>query len=57
VEHGKAPEAIPARTKADTTILQHELPLCPYPRQARYSGFGQVNDGANWQCADPEGKS
>ena len=56
VEHGKAPEAIPARTKADATITPHELPLCPYPRQARFSGFGQPHDGANWRCADPDAK-
>lgn len=56
VERGKAPDAILARTKADTTIAPHELPLCPYPRQARFSGFGQANDAANWKCADPETK-
>jgi feruloyl esterase len=55
-EQGKAPEVIPARTKADTTIAPHELPLCPYPRQARFSGFGQANDAANWKCAEPVGK-
>lgn len=52
VERGKPPEAIPARTKADTTLAPHEMPLCPYPRQARFSGFGQPHDGANWRCAD-----
>lgn len=56
VEHGKPPEAIPARTKADATVVPHELPLCPYPHQARFSGFGQPHDGANWKCADPDGK-
>lgn len=56
VEHGKAPDAIPARTKADATVTPHELPLCPYPRQARFSGFGQPHDGANWRCADPDAK-
>lgn len=56
VEHAKAPDAITARTKADATIVPHELPLCPYPRQAKFSGFGQPNDGANWQCADVDGK-
>lgn len=56
VEHGKPPEAIAARTKADATVTPHEIPLCPYPRQARFSGFGQPHDGANWRCADPAGK-
>lgn len=53
VEQGKAPEAIPATTKADPTIAPHALPLCPYPRQARFSGQGQPTDAANWRCADP----
>jgi feruloyl esterase len=52
VEHGKAPDAIPASTKADSSAL-HSLPLCPYPRQARYSGSGAVTDAANWTCAAP----
>jgi feruloyl esterase len=50
VEHGKAPDAIPASTKPDSAT-PHSLPLCPYPRQARYSGNGAVTDAANWQCA------
>jgi feruloyl esterase len=49
VEHGKAPDAIPAATKADSAT-PHSLPLCPYPRQARYSGNGTVTDPANWRC-------
>jgi feruloyl esterase len=50
VEHGKAPDAIPASTKSDSTA-PHSLPLCPYPRQARYSGSGALTDAANWACA------
>jgi feruloyl esterase len=49
-EHGKAPDAIPASTKSDSAA-PHSLPLCPYPRQARYSGSGAVTDAANWACA------
>jgi feruloyl esterase len=52
VEQGKAPDAIPASTKADSSTL-HSLPLCPYPRQARFSGNGAVTDAANWACAAP----
>jgi feruloyl esterase len=52
VEHGKAPEAIAARTKPDAAA-QHSLPLCPYPQQARYSGTGVLDDAANWKCAAP----
>jgi hypothetical protein len=28
-------------------------PLCPYPRQARYSGTGATNDAANFTCVNP----
>ena len=33
VEHGKAPDTIPASTKSDSAT-PHSLPLCPYPSQA-----------------------
>ncbi len=49
VEQGRAPDAIPAATKADSTT-PHSLPLCPFPRQARYSGKGATTDAANWSC-------
>ena len=52
VEHGKAPDAIEARTKPDAPA-PHSLPLCPYPQQARYSGSGALGDVANWKCAVP----
>ena len=50
VEHGKAPEAIPASTKPASPV-QHRLPLCPYPHQARYRGMGEIDDPSNWVCA------
>lgn len=49
VEHGKAPDVIQASTKPDSAT-PHSLPLCPYPRQARYTGSGAVTDAANWAC-------
>lgn len=54
VEQGKAPEAIQASTKPEAAV-QHHLPLCPYPRQGRYSGTGDVNDAANWRCVATKG--
>lgn len=54
VENGKAPEAIAASTKPDSAT-PHSLPLCPYPRQARYSGTGAMTDAANWACRAPAG--
>jgi feruloyl esterase len=49
-EHGNSPEAIPASTKSDSPA-PHSLPLCPYPKQARYNGSGAVTDAANWACS------
>ncbi len=50
VEQGRPPDAIPASTKPGGAA-PHSLPLCPYPRQAKYSGSGPVTDAANWACA------
>jgi feruloyl esterase len=50
-ERGQAPDAIPAATKPDAPEV-HNLPLCPYPRQARYAGRGAVTDAANWACSN-----
>ena len=54
VEKSQAPDAIVASTKADG-LAPHTLPLCPYPKQARYSGAGAgaVTDAMNWRCIDP----
>ena len=52
VEQGQAPAAILASTAADAAV-KHRLPLCPYPRQARYSGAGDVADDRNWSCRAP----
>jgi len=49
VEHRKAPDVILAKTKPDSPA-PHSLPLCPYPRQARYAGSGALTDAANWAC-------
>ncbi len=50
VEHGKAPDAIQASSKLASPV-QHRLPLCPYPQQARYRGAGEIDDPSNWSCA------
>ena len=50
VEHGKAPDAIQASTRPESPV-QHRLPLCPYPKQARYRGTGEITDPSNWSCA------
>jgi feruloyl esterase len=53
VEQGKAPETIQASTRP-TNPVQHRLPLCPYPQQARYRGTGETGDAANWSCVAGE---
>jgi tannase/feruloyl esterase len=50
VEHGKAPDVIQASTRPESPV-QHRLPLCPYPKQARYRGTGEIADFSNWSCA------
>ena len=50
VEHGKAPDVIQASTRPESPV-QHRLPLCPYPQQARYRGTGEITDASNWSCA------
>lgn len=32
--------------------VDRTMPLCMFPQQARYSGHGNVNDAANWSCAE-----
>ena len=27
-----------------------QRPLCPYPKQAKYTGHGSPNDAKNWKC-------
>jgi feruloyl esterase len=49
VEQGKAPDVIQASTKPESPV-QHRLPLCPYPQQARYGGSGEIADLSNWSC-------
>ncbi len=53
VEQSKPPESIAATTKPDAAA-PHSLPLCPFPRQARYSGHGATTDAANWSCGPRE---
>ena len=50
VEYGKAPDAIQASTRPESPV-QHRLPLCPYPKQARYRGTGEITDPSSWSCA------
>ena len=55
VEQGKAPESVmaSATTPAYFNAAARTRPLCPYPRQSRYKGTGDVNDAANFSCQLP----
>ena len=54
VEQGKAPDRISASAlPTQAWFPARTRPLCPYPRYARYSGSGSVEDGANFICALP----
>jgi feruloyl esterase len=55
VEQGKAPVTILAKTRPNASVPR-ELPLCPYPQQARYDGKGAMSDASNWSCAVPNTK-
>ncbi len=52
VEKGKAPDSIFARKVRNNHVVRTR-PLCPYPRVARYSGHGSIDDAANFSCARP----
>ena len=52
-EHGTAPESLVAtkwRNDSATDTVLRQRPLCPYPKQARYSGRGNPDDAKNWSC-------
>jgi feruloyl esterase len=52
VEHGKAPDTIPAAKVANGQVVRTR-PLCPYPQVARYSGQGSTDEAANFSCVAP----
>ena len=52
VEHGAAPDSIPASHSANG-LVDRARPLCPYPQEAVYSGFGDINDAHNFSCGRP----
>jgi len=52
VEKGQAPESIIA-TKVKDGVVTRQRPVCAYPKQARYSGSGDINAAANFTCVMP----
>lgn len=54
VEHGAAPESIPAAHTTSTGIVDRTRPLCPYPQEAQWKGTGSTGLAENFVCALPK---
>ena len=52
VERGVGPERIVAAQIADGKGVRTR-PLCPYPKVARWTGKGSLDDSANFDCQEP----
>jgi feruloyl esterase len=52
VEHGVAPEKIVA-SHMTNGAKDRTRPLCPYPKQAKWTGKGSTDDAANFTCELP----
>jgi feruloyl esterase len=51
VSEGKAPDSIIASRPPDQKPMTR--PVCPYPQIAGYKGTGDIDDAANFICAEP----
>ncbi len=54
VEAGVAPESLEASRFDENGNVDRTRPLCAYPRVARYTGHGSIDDAANFHCVAPE---
>lgn len=52
VEAGEAPDSIIARKIVDGEVTRSR-PLCPYPRVARHTGQGSIDDARSFRCESP----
>jgi hypothetical protein len=52
VEKDKAPDTMIASRVEDGKVVRTR-PLCVYPKVARYSGQGSIDDAANFRCVEP----
>ncbi len=50
VEKGVAPDSILGTAPAATPWPNRTRPLCPYPKYARYSGSGDINNASSFTC-------
>ena len=53
VEGGVPPDQIVAARVEDGEVVRTR-PLCAYPRVARWTGEGSMDDAANFRCVEPE---
>jgi feruloyl esterase len=51
LETGEAPEQILSSKLEDGKVVRTR-PLCAYPKVARYKGTGNIDEGANFVCAE-----
>jgi len=52
VERGEAPDQMVA-AQVERGAVRRTRPICAFPKVARYRGTGDVNDAANFDCANP----
>jgi len=52
VETGSAPESLMAKQVENDRVVRTR-PLCPYPKVARYTGSGSVDDASSFRCIAP----
>ena len=50
VENGAAPDTLLATKTDQSGKVLWRQPLCPYPKNARYGGTGDLNDAASYSC-------
>jgi feruloyl esterase len=52
VEKGAAPERVVAHASTPSyfEVAARSRPLCPFPKQSRYKGTGDINEAANFDC-------
>jgi feruloyl esterase len=51
VEHGKAPETLPAERRDEQGAVTQTRPICRYPSVARRVGHGDPNAATSYRCA------
>jgi feruloyl esterase len=50
VEQGVAPDRIIGSHLTTNGAVDRTRPLCPYPKEAIYTGRGSMDDAANFTC-------